>query len=632
MKTTQSISIAEFLAAAPDEQRELAARAAALYEQQRYLVIVDHGIPDELFTRVPEIAAPFFAAPLERKLEHLARTGLGYLPSPDSLDLPVANNPNSPHEQFILHLDPSKNPWPTEPADFRAVVSAYNRKAEQLCRLLARIMALGVGIPVERVTESDDAPNISFLKFINWATPAPDTRVGEYRLAPHFDNAAVSLLKNPASANGLQVRRGNEWVEAWAPPEALVALFGEQLANWTEGRVSPSWHQIVEHQADYDGPRSRLSSCYFYNPEPMLESVELYLAGRVKYCQACDAALRGESIDRQTWTRRFRWSSASAARNTAPTSSATQKPMSRQPAISLAPLFDGDDRQKKRLADELLRIYEAQRYVCVRDHGMSEGLAKETELVAHRYFLTPLEHKLEQLARTGLGYLPSPVLLGMPASKVSRNEVFLAHRDPARNPWPSQPAAFEATVAAYNLQAEALSHVLLRAFAIALGRPEHHFSEQVNASASFLKLFRFPRPAPDDSAGEYRLAGHHDYSAVSIIRCAEAPNGLQTLSASNEWLDVYPDPDSVVVFAGEQMTRWTDGRVPPSWHRVENPSPDHAGDGSRTSTCYFFNPECMAGDVEGYFDGRAEFAKACADHLSGRAVERNDWESPARRI
>jgi isopenicillin N synthase-like dioxygenase len=639
-----TVSIAAFLEAGPEEQQAIAERAAALYEEHRYLAIVDHGIDDAQVRRMPDIAVPFFTAPLEHKLEHLARTGLGYLPSPDSLGLPVANNPNSPHEQFIVHLDPSKNPWPTQPPEFREQVASYNRAAERLCRLLVRMMALGVGIPVERVTEADDAPNASFLKFICWNPPAPSespsetpseppSRVGEYRLAPHFDNAAVSLLKNVARPNGLQVLRAGEWVEAWAGPEALVVLFGEQLANWTEGRVTACWHRIVEHQPEYGDDRLRLSSCYFYNPEPMLEGVELYLAGRAKYCEACDAALRGESVVKQTWTRRFRWSSTSSALNHNPAPSTPRSPMSRHPAISLAPLFDGTPEQKKRVADELLRVSEAQRYVCVRDHGMSEGLAVETEELARRYFLTPLEAKLEQLAMRGLGYLPSPAILGMPASKVSRNEVFLAHHDPQRNPWPREPAEFEATVSAYNAAAEALSCVLLRAFALALDLPEQHFVDQVGTSASFLKLFRFPRPEPGEVAeGSYRLAAHHDYSAVSIIRCREEPNGLQALTAANEWVDVYPDPDSVVVFAGEQMTRWTDGRVTPSWHRVENPRPDHPGDGSRTSTCYFFNPECMSGDVEGYLDGRVEFARACADHLQGHTVERNEWESPARRI
>lgn len=636
MRSLPTISIAAFRTGSERERLAIAEQAFALYERERHLLIVDHGIDEAVLGRLPTIAAPFFASPLAVKLEHLARTGLGYLPSPDSLNLPVANNPNSPHEQLIVHLDESKNPWPNDPPDFRAVVADYNRSCEQLCRLLVQMMALGSGIPIERVTERDDAPNASFIKFINWPGPRPGDRIGEHRLAPHYDNAAVSLLKNDDRPNGLQVQRQDgEWIEAHSPPGAILVVFGEQLANWTEGRITPSWHQIVNHESAYVGDGARLSSCYFYNPEPMLDGVLQYLEGRARYCKACDAALAGETVVKQTWTRRFRWAaseSSDSAGAADPIPTSTERIM-RHPPISLAPFFDGTLEQRKRVAAEVLEVYARQRYFCITDHGMAKGLAEDTEELAREYFTLPIETKLEQLAQAGCGYLPSPLMIGMPASKVSRNEVFLAHRDPALNPWPSSPAEFHATVDGYNQAAEALSLVLLRVLALGLDLPEHHFAGQAGATASFLKLFSFPRPQPDDGPhGQYRLAAHHDYSAVSIIRCVERPNGLQALTSTNEWVDVYPDPDSLVVFLGEQMTRWTAGKLAPSWHRVENPQPDHPGDGSRTSTCYFFNPECMAGDVEGYFEGRAEFSSACAAHLAGRAIARNDWESPARRI
>jgi len=213
------------------------------------------------------------------------------------------------------------------------------------------------------------------------------------------------------------------------------------------------------------------------------------------------------------------------------------------------------------------------------------------------------------------------------------NELFLAHRDASKNRWPESPAAFQDTISAYNDAAEKLSLVLLRILALAAGRPEEEYVAQAGITESFLKLFSFPSPASGTGhQGQYRLAAHHDYSAVSIIRCPQHPNGLQVLSSTNEWADVYPDEDGLVVLVGEQMTRWTDGALPASWHRVENPQPHHIGDGRRTSTCYFFNPECMGGDVEGYLEGRGEFAEACAMHLQGGSVERTEWGSPARRL
>jgi len=307
MANATPVSVSAFRAGSERERKRIAADAIAEYGKLRYLCVVDHGIDLELVAQLPSIAAPFFALPLATKLDYLARSGLGYLPSPDSLNLPVSGNPNAPHEQLIVHLDETRNPWPCIPPEFREVVSAYNRAAERLCRTLVWLVALAVDVPPAGILEEDNAPNSSFLKFIAWRKQERDTRTADHRLAPHHDNAAVSVLNNAHRPNGLQVLNGDGWVEAYSDAGALVVFLGEQLTQWTDGRVTPTWHRVVNECSDYAGDGSRLSSCYFYNPEPMVEDVERYLAGRAKYCEACDAALRGEVVTKQTWTRRFRW-------------------------------------------------------------------------------------------------------------------------------------------------------------------------------------------------------------------------------------------------------------------------------------------------------------------------------------
>lgn len=303
-------------------------------------------------------------------------------------------------------------------------------------------------------------------------------------------------------------------------------------------------------------------------------------------------------------------------------------------AISLSPFLDGSIQARQAVADEVARDYAERRFFCVRDHGIARTLINRTEEQTRAYFALPMASKLSQLAVTGCGYLPSPGLIGMPESSVSPNELFLAHRDSDRNPWPSEPPVFGEAIAAYNAEAENLSLLLMRVLALASALPENHLLEQAGQTESFLKLFSFRPPAQTPGAGgKYRLAEHHDYSAVSLIRGAPHPNGLQVLTAANSWEDAYTeDDDALVILVGEQMTRWSNGNWTPSWHRVSNHRDEYPGDGTRASTCYFFNPGCMADDVEGYLEGRAEYARACAAHLEGATVRRNSWESPARQL
>jgi isopenicillin N synthase-like dioxygenase len=306
--------------------------------------------------------------------------------------------------------------------------------------------------------------------------------------------------------------------------------------------------------------------------------------------------------------------------------------MPRASAISVSEEHLASSAARKRTAEAIAGVFSEQHYFCIIPCGAAADAARRAEALAREYLLRPLHEKLQQLARTGCGYLPSPGMVGMPLTEVSPNEVYLAHCDPERNPWPELPQDFRAAVSAYNLAAEQLCLTLLELLAIGLGLPEKHYSAQAGKSSSFLKLFRFPAPQPEAGLRSYRLAPHHDYSAVSLIRCAERPNGLQVLSPKQEWVEAYPDQGGLIVLLGEQMTRWSDGRLSATWHRVQNPALDDSSEGTRTSTCYFFNPECMAGDVDGYLTGRADFAKACELHLAGTVTNRAHWESPASHL
>jgi isopenicillin N synthase-like dioxygenase len=303
------VSLATFLEGSPAARAEAAVRAGDVYREFRYLLLTDHGIDEDLMLQVRSAGQAFFDQPLEAKVKCLALSGLGYLPSPDSLDLPTAGNPASPLEQFIIHLDERRTPWPEYPREFRNAVARYNRLAETVSRGVVRMMAVSVGVPEEQVIELPDAANASFLKILAWQRTTDYPRIGQFRLAPHHDYAAVGLLKNDDRENGLQVQQGSDWVEVYTEPGQIAVFLGEQLTRWTDGRVTPCWHRVVNHAANYEGDGRRLSTCYFYNPGPMVPDVERYLAGRAKYCEACVVRLAGGTVTTQTWTRRFRWAS-----------------------------------------------------------------------------------------------------------------------------------------------------------------------------------------------------------------------------------------------------------------------------------------------------------------------------------
>ena len=163
--------------------------------------------------------------------------------------------------------------------------------------------------------------------------------------------------------------------------------------------------------------------------------------------------------------------------------------------------------------------------------------------------------------------------------------------------------------------------LLLRALAIALGRDEHSFEEPFQLDApdnpSFIAWNKYPAVAPDDAAKPQppRLHAHADMDVLTIlfqrvgavVACAavvsrfpaqadlrggagdvgleiapgsevENPEIIEDIGniwnavpVARTWTPLDPKPGCLTVNIGDGLTRWTDGLLKSTYHRVRTP-------------------------------------------------------------
>jgi isopenicillin N synthase-like dioxygenase len=144
------------------------------------------------------------------------------------------------------------------------------------------------------------------------------------------------------------------------------------------------------------------------------------------------------------------------------------------------------------------------------------------------------------------------------------------------NQWPqgfSQAglAHWKATMGAYFRAMDELCVVIMRALALSLDLPEHHFAAFCTDPISTLRLLRYP-PQPVNPAPNEKGCGEHtDFGAITILLQDDA-GGLQVLDQAKGWVDAPPIAGSYVVNLGDLIARWTNDRYRSTLHRVVNTS------------------------------------------------------------
>jgi isopenicillin N synthase-like dioxygenase len=128
---------------------------------------------------------------------------------------------------------------------------------------------------------------------------------------------------------------------------------------------------------------------------------------------------------------------------------------------------------------------------------------------------------------------------------------------------------------------------LLRAIAEHLNLEGNYFDQKIEDGNSILRAIHYP-PIIKEPDSAIRAEQHEDINLITLLVGASA-GGLQILNKKNEWLDVVPENDEIVVNVGDMLQRLTNNYLKSTTHRVVNP-PKEQWHVPRLSIPFFLHP------------------------------------------
>lgn len=297
--------------------------------------------------------------------------------------------------------------------------------------------------------------------------------------------------------------------------------------------------------------------------------------------------------------------------------------------IDLRPVRNGDDADRRKVADEFDHAARTSGFLTVTGHDVAPALLAEMLDVTAAFFDLPIEDKMayyledrsanrgyapegsEALAYSlGESDLPTDLFeafnAGLELTDADLADPYFAARRHdlfAQNVWPSD--AFRSTWLAYREAVDRVANEIVAVAALALGMPADHFEPFLDRGPTVIRANNYQRraDAPDPVAGQMRMGAHTDYGSVTVLLADPVP-GLQICDDAGTWHDVTPDEGAFIVNLGDLLAEWSNDRWRSTLHRVVPPP---TGDGEpvrRRSVAWFQQPN---------WDAVIECLPSCSD-------------------
>lgn len=252
------------------------------------------------------------------------------------------------------------------------------------------------------------------------------------------------------------------------------------------------------------------------------------------------------------------------------------------PLVDITGLFARDLAVRKAAAAELGQAARDAGFLYISGHGVSQSLIDRLVSCSQAYFAQPLDAKMRDYignSHNHSGYVPEgeeQFYGAKPDLKESYDVGFdlgnldlkaqAEKRRPMLGPnrWSEFPG-FREDVKAYYNAVFALSKVLFRGFALALGLPEDSFTRHVSTPPSQLRLVHYPFN-PDAPADRPGIGAHTDYECFTIL--LPTADGLEVMNGAGEWIDAPVVPGTFVINIGDMMEVLSNGRYVATMHRV----------------------------------------------------------------
>lgn len=271
------------------------------------------------------------------------------------------------------------------------------------------------------------------------------------------------------------------------------------------------------------------------------------------------------------------------------------------PVVDLSKFVDGTPEQKAEFVQEIGHAFHEVGFVGVVNHGVPKQLIEDFYASSKEFFSLPVEDKRASHIK-GLAGQRGYTAFGVEHAKQSQVAdlkeffqigQFVPADDPMKPQYPDNVVVdkvpeFSRLGKELYQAFEKSGGALLRAIALFLNLDENYFENHIEKGNSILRSIHYP-PITHEPKSAIRAEQHEDINLITLLVGASA-GGLQLLNNENEWLDITPEEDEIVINVGDMLQRLTNNHLKSTTHRVVNP-PKHQWHIPRLSIPFFLHPK-----------------------------------------
>ncbi len=270
------------------------------------------------------------------------------------------------------------------------------------------------------------------------------------------------------------------------------------------------------------------------------------------------------------------------------------------PVVDLSKFTEGNETQRQEFVNEIGDAFHKVGFVGVINHGIKKSLVDGFYSASKEYFSLKkdIKNKYEMKGMAGQrGYTSFGKEHAKQSEVADLKEFFQLGQyvdDPSlKETYPDNVIVDEVPV--FNQYGKELykafetaGGALLRAIALHLKIGENYFDNHIDKGNSILRSIHYP-PITEEPRTAIRAEQHEDINLITLLVGASA-GGLQLLNADEEWQDITPGENEIVINVGDMLQRLTNNYLKSTTHRVINP-PKEQWHVPRLSIPFFLHPK-----------------------------------------
>lgn len=271
------------------------------------------------------------------------------------------------------------------------------------------------------------------------------------------------------------------------------------------------------------------------------------------------------------------------------------------------PKIDISEIEEKEFSRTLLQdffsAYNKYGFGYIINHGIEKTLIEQLFQVSKQFHSQPLSEKMRvALDHNHRGYIAINTSTDVNSKladvkKPNQSESFMMMREDKSelpdvylsgpNQWPKL-ENFKEVLEKYTCNMTKLGRNLMRLALLSSGVKDLSVMQSLDTPTIWLRLLHYPPISKNSPSDLYGSAPHTDFGCLTILAQDEI-GGLQVQTREGKWIDVPKLEGSFVVNVGDMLSRYTNGLLRSTPHRVINKS------GKERFSCpFFFDPHTNA--------------------------------------